>query len=357
LDGGKTDVLSSANGLVSNDREVSSVPRSNKIRGAGELCYKLQEREAEATVPHIPYSELAVEGAALAAGSFKSVYKARWEKKGRNVALLVLRKSNQAALSDMENEIRMFGALGKHKYLAELLATCTQAQSEDKCMVMEFAPLGSLDQVLSKADEEGIDISNLVKIAVGMQVAEAMTHLHLYNVLHRDLAIRNTLAFQFDPQNWKLVLVKVTDYGLSLLVNKGFTGGASVVEIQTISSNAAGPTRWMAPESIMRRMYSKKSDVWSFGVLLYEVWTLGMIPYHLIADDKEVARLVTQGDRLSRPDNCPQNCMQSCRIAGRSLQRIGQVCLNSTQHCKRRLRKKVSRQPRPSVLSVSALNP
>ena len=182
-------------------------------------------------------------------------------------------------------------------------------------MVMEFAPLGSLDQVLSKAEEEGIDISNLVKIAVGMQVADAMTHLHLYNVLHRDLAIRNTLAFRFDPQNWKLVLVKVTDYGLSLLVKKGFTGGASVVEIQTISSNAAGPTRWMAPESIMRRVYSNKSDVWSFGVLLYEVWTLGMIPYHLIADDKEVARLVTQGERLSRPDNCPQKLyaiMQDC---------------------------------------------
>jgi len=227
----------------------------------------------------------------------------------------VLRHSNQAALSDMENEIRMFGTLGKHKHLAELLATCTQAQSQDKCMVMEFAPLGSLDHVLIKADEDGVDIGNLVKMTVCMQVAEAMTHLHLHNVLHRDLAIRNTLAFQFDPQNWKLVLVKVTDYGLSLLVDKGFTVGASVIEVATMSSNAAGPTRWMAPESIMRRVYSKKSDVWSFGVLLYEVWTLGMIPYHLTADDKEVARLVTQGERLSRPDNCPQQLyaiMQDC---------------------------------------------
>jgi serine/threonine protein kinase len=172
-------------------------------------------------------------------------------------------------------------------------------------MVMEFAPLSSLDHVLSKADEDGVDISNLVKITVGMQVAEAMTHLHLYKVVHRDLAIRNILAFQFDPQNWKLVLVKVTDYGLSLLVHKGFTGGASVAEVATMSSNAAGPTRWMAPESIMRRVYSKKSDVWSFGVVLYEVWTLGMIPYHLIADDEQVARRVTQGERLSQLNNCP----------------------------------------------------
>jgi hypothetical protein len=89
-----------------------------------------QDNEAEATVPYIQYSELAVESNALAAGSFKSVYKARWEKKGRNVALLVLRHGNQAALSDMDNQIRMFGTLGEHKHLAQLLETCTQAQSE-----------------------------------------------------------------------------------------------------------------------------------------------------------------------------------------------------------------------------------
>jgi tRNA A-37 threonylcarbamoyl transferase component Bud32 len=314
---------------VYNALGVSSAPRLKQVQGSGKLREPLaqdagpgkvqtnqaRDKEAEVVVPHIQYSELAVESNALAAGSFKSVYKARWEKNGRNVALLVLRHSNQAALSDMDNEIRMFGTLGKHKHLAQLLATCTQAQSEEKCMVMEFAPLGSLDHVLSKADEEGVDTSNLVKITIGMQVAEAMTHLHIYNVVHRDLATRNTLVFRFDPQNWKLVLVKVTDYGLSLLAHKGFTEGASVIEVATMSSNAAGPTRWMAPESIMRRLYSKKSDVWSFGVVLYEVWTLGMIPYHLIADDKEVARRVTQGERLSQPGNCPQQVyaiMQDC---------------------------------------------
>ena len=53
-------------------------------------------------------------------------------------------------------------------------------------------------------------------------------------------------------------MVKVTDYGLSLLTHNGYTGGASVIEVSTMSSNAVGPTRWMAPESIMRRAYSKK---------------------------------------------------------------------------------------------------
>jgi serine/threonine protein kinase len=71
----------------------------------------------------------------------------------------------------------------------------------------------------------------------------------------------------------------------------------------------------MAPESITRRVYSKKSDVWSFGVLLYEVWTHGMIPYYWIADDKEVVRAVLQGERPSPPDNCTQlmhAIMQDC---------------------------------------------
>ena len=270
------------------------------------------------TVPHIQYSELAVESKALAAGSFKSVYRARWMKKARDVALLVLRNSDRAALTDMENEIRMFWTLGKHKHLAVLLATCTQPQSENKCMVMEFAPQGSLDHVLSKADEDGADVGNLVKIAIAMQVADAMAHLHLHNVVHRDLAIRNILVFLFDVQNWKNVLIKLSDYGLSLLLNKGLTGGASLVEIGTNSSNAAGPTRWMAPESLKRRAYSKKTDVWSFAVVLYEIWTLGMIPYYAITEDAEVVRRVVDGERLEQPDSCPdpvyvmmQNCWNS----------------------------------------------
>jgi serine/threonine protein kinase len=141
--------------------------------------------------------------------------------------------------------MRMFGTLGRHKHLSELLVTCTQTQSEDRCIVMEFAPLGSLDQVLSKADEDGIDISNLVKIIVCMQVADATTYLHLHNVVRRDLAVRNTLAFQFDPKNWKLVprLVKVTDYGLLLLVHKGVTGGASVIEVATKYLQGSGSNK------------------------------------------------------------------------------------------------------------------
>ena len=85
-------------------------------------------------------------------------------------------------------------------------------------MVMEFAPLGSLDHVLMKADEDGRDVSNLVKVEVDRQVSDAVAHLHHHGVVHRDLAIRNVLAFQFDAENWKSIRVKLTDYGISLLL-------------------------------------------------------------------------------------------------------------------------------------------
>ena len=61
-------------------------------------------------------------------------------------------------------------------------------------MVMEFAPLGSMDHVLMKADEDGREVNNLVMIELGRQVSDAVAHLHHHGVVHRDLAVRNVLA-------------------------------------------------------------------------------------------------------------------------------------------------------------------
>ena len=73
--------------------------------------------------------------------------------------------------------------------------------------------------------------------------------------------------------------------------------------------------RWKALESIKRRVSSKRSDVWSFGVVLYEIFSLAMVPYHDIADDREVARSVMAGERLPQPVACSDAVyaiMQAC---------------------------------------------
>ena len=168
-------------------------------------------------------------------------------------------------------------------------------------MIMEYAEQGSLNHVLTSIAEQDVHVSNLVLLTVSVQVADAMMHLDLHKVIHRDLAARNILVFQFDPNDWKKVQVKVTDYVLSLLVNKGFSAGETV---STHSASAVGPIRWMAPEALSRRMYSNKSDVWAFGVLLWEIMTLGYVPYHTISEDKDVAQAVLDGERLPKPNRC-----------------------------------------------------
>jgi len=173
-------------------------------------------------------------------------------------------------------------------------------------MVMEFAEQGSLKHVLNNAAEKVMVVSNRVLMTTGIQVADAMMHLKLYEIIHRDLAVRNVLVLQFDLQDWKKVLVKVTDYGLALLTNKGHTG-KSIVEVSTYSTSLAGPTRWMAVESLQRCMYSSQSDVWSFGVMQCEIMTLGFEFYNTITDDRAVADAVIAGERLPKPENCPDS--------------------------------------------------
>ena len=96
-------------------------------------------------------------------------------------------------------------------------------------MLTECAPQGSLDHVLNQAAADDVDVSMPVRIAMFLQVADAMVHLDLYKVIHRDLASRTVLAFGLDALDWKAVHIKVTDYGLSLLIDNGFTNAGKSV--------------------------------------------------------------------------------------------------------------------------------
>ena len=108
-----------------------------------------------------------------------------------------------------------------------------------------------------------VRIDDEKKIQICHGIALGMVHLHAEGIIHRDLAARNILLTQsLQP--------KVTDFGLSRFVGDAEYGN---------TATNAGPVRWMAPEAIKKQVFSKKSDVWSFGVLVWEVVTNGDLPY------------------------------------------------------------------------------
>ncbi|KAH3766375.1 Src tyrosine kinase 2 [Pelomyxa schiedti] len=158
-------------------------------------------------------------------------------------------------------------------------------------LVCEFMSAGSLDKYLEKNNVK-IPTSQLLKFA--QQTALGMIYLESCNVIHRDLAARNVLL---KPSSDGLVAC-VGDFGLSRIL--------SDASEQYNSSSNVMPIRWAAPESLMSRIFSSKSDVWSFGVVMWEIFSLGAVPYSELANTGVLSH-IKKGNRLPIPINCPES--------------------------------------------------
>eukprot|EP00960_Hanusia_phi_P034152 750876-Hanusia_phi.AAC.2 len=223
------------------------------------------------------------------AGSFKLVYKATYNhpQAGATVVAIVRVRGSgsHGTREEVLQEIRFFKELGRHDNLLDLRGITVEPASGDYCLVTEYAPQGSLDQVLNRLYEEDSTFSPLVLLEAAMEVCNGMVHLALHGVVHRDLAVRNVLVFRWDPDDHKRgVHLKIADYGLAVMASRG-NGSAQGATVSTAGSTAR-PIRWMAPESIARRQYTDRSDVWAFGVTMWEMWTYGQVPYGAITDDE-----------------------------------------------------------------------
>jgi serine/threonine protein kinase len=100
-----------------------------------------------------------------------------------------------------------------------------------------------------------------------------------------------------------LSVVKLSDVGLSRTLASS--------DYYRKTSNNLVPVKWMAPESILERMYTSASDVWSFGILCWEVFSLGEVPYPRRTAE-EVLLLLKRGERMPKPDLCPDNMCVGC---------------------------------------------
>nr|BAA81724.2 protein tyrosine kinase [Ephydatia fluviatilis] len=230
------------------------------------------------------------QGQVLGSGAFGTVYKGHWRPEGDpncyEVAIKVLKE--ETATPQSQTELLREGAVMAtmdHINVVRLYCVCMGKQM---MLITEFVRLGSLLSYL-KNNQATLDAYSMLNFS--RQIADGMAYLEEKRMVHRDLAARNVLVHT--PQ-----LVKITDFGLTRIIDVG--------ESHYKATGGMVPLRWMAPESIFLFEYTHKSDVWSFGVTIWEILTFGRLPYKG-KNGKEVSQLVKNGQQLERPATCDAN--------------------------------------------------
>lgn len=224
-------------------------------------------------------------GGRLGMGAFGAVYKGVWiltENNKLPVAIKIpLEMSGPQASKDFLEEAYIMASVD-HPNLLNLLAVC---MTSEMMFVTQLMPLGSLlDYVKTNKDRTG----SKALLNWSTQIARGMAYLEERRLVHRDLAARNVLVKNAS-------LVKITDFGL-----------AKLLSTDCDEYKAAGgkmPIKWLALECIRNRIFTSKSDVWAFGVTIWELLTFGKRPYGDHAA-KDVPDLIEVGYKLEQPEIC-----------------------------------------------------
>nr|XP_019962454.1 PREDICTED: macrophage colony-stimulating factor 1 receptor 2-like [Paralichthys olivaceus] len=290
-------------------------------------------------------------GAVLGSGAFGKVVEATAYGLGTddNVTRVAVKMLKPSALSEereaLMSELKILSHLGYHDNIVNLLGACTQGGP--MLMITEYCSHGDLLNFLrahahnfmtsvltvNEVEEEvfyknhaaqntrvrsdsgisccseyqemmpvqthkgvhtdGLSVGDLM--AFSLQVAQGLDFLSDRNCIHRDVAARNVLLTHRR-------VAKICDFGLARDIHHD--------DSYIVQGNARLPVKWMAPESIFQCVYTLQSDVWSYGVLLWEIFSLGRSPYPNVAVDTNFYKMIKDGRHMSQPDFAPAEMYQ-----------------------------------------------
>ncbi|XP_034235544.1 fibroblast growth factor receptor homolog 1-like isoform X2 [Thrips palmi] len=251
-------------------------------------------------------------GKSLGEGAFGKVVRAEAHgilKQGvtTTVAVKMLKEGHtDAEMMDLVSEMEMMKMIGRHVNIINLLGCCTQ--DGPLYVVVEYAPLGNLRDFLrqqrpaSGASTGGVSASGYERaigvnrtlthkdlVSFAYQVARGMEYLASRRCIHRDLAARNVLVSDD-------YVIKIADFGLARDIHCN--------DYYRKTTNSRIPVKWMAPEALFHRLYTTQSDVWSYGILLWEIMTLGGTPYPSMPSVENLFQLLRSGHRMEKPPAC-----------------------------------------------------
>ncbi|XP_022097389.1 tyrosine-protein kinase CSK-like isoform X2 [Acanthaster planci] len=227
-------------------------------------------------------------GDLIGKGNFGDVRKGNYM--GRKVAIKQLKDDSKAAQTFLA-EASVMTKL-RHPNLVQLMGVVLPSGQSPLLIVLEFMEKGNLVDYLRSRGRTVIKQPQLLKFAG--DVASAMAYLESQNIVHRDLAARNVLISERD-------IAKVADFGLSK--------DAAITQ-----QGIKFPIKWTAPEALRKNLFSVKSDVWSFGILIWELYSFGKLPYPKL-NLTVVVEHIENGYRMTAPESCPDSIykiMQQC---------------------------------------------
>ncbi|KAH7850592.1 hypothetical protein Vadar_000268 [Vaccinium darrowii] len=217
-------------------------------------------------------------GKQVASGTYGDLYKGTYGNQEVAIKILKADQINTDTRKEFAQEVFILRKV-RHKNVVQFIGACTKSPS--LCIVTEFMSGGSVYDYLHKR-KGSFKLPSLLRVAI--DISKGMDYLHQNNIIHRDLKAANLLMDEHE-------VVKVADFGV-----------ARVKAQSGVMTAETGTYRWMAPEVIEHKSYDHKADIFSFGIVMWELLT-GKIPYDYLTPLQAAVGVVQQGLRPTIPKN------------------------------------------------------